>query len=512
MMSEENKKKSRRLEKTNVVFSFLQQFIATACGVVIPRVMIGAFGSVVYGATVSIAQMLSCISLLESGIGGVARGALYKGLAEKDNRRISTVYQQIQRFFRKIGLIFLVYAVFLAIFYYDIAEITAFDRRYTFGLVCVICLSTFANYMFGITNMTLLHADRKQYITNSIIAVTNVINTVSIVVLVWMKSDVLSVKLFSSLIFITRPLLYGYFVKKQYHLEKVPDAEDALEQKWTGMGQHIAYFLHTNTDIVLLTLFADLKYVAVYSVYSMVIKSIWNIASSFSGGMEASFGSAIGRNDRKEFRSMYARYKVMLTMVSIVMFGTASVLLEPFIGLYTADIADANYTQPLFGLILLMAEGMNCIALPCYTLPISANRLKQTRWGSYLEAVINISVSLLLIWWNPLLGVALGTLAATAFKCIYYIIYAGRHFLCRRPMVLVGQFLATVMVLLLIWQGGRALMAGVVIGNYLVWGLWGVAVVAATALIALLTCKLLFPREVHLNVKGILRLMKRSGR
>ena len=79
-------KRSRRA-KLNMVTTLMRQVLATVCGIVIPRVMIGAFGSVVYGATVSIAQFLSYISLLEGGIGRVTRGALYKPLAERDSVR-----------------------------------------------------------------------------------------------------------------------------------------------------------------------------------------------------------------------------------------------------------------------------------------------------------------------------------------------------------------------------------------------------------------------------------------
>ena len=508
MTGEKTKLDRRKAAKANVLSSFLRQLVSTICGVIIPRVMIGAFGSVVYGATVSIAQFLSYISLFESGIGRVARGALYKSLAEQDVDRISSIYQQIKKFFRKIGVLFLIYAAVIAVCYYDIADITAFSRSYTTGLVWVICLSTLANYMIGITNMTLLHADQKQYLTNAIIMITNVINTVAIVLLVWAKADVLSVKLMSSVIFIVRPILYAYFVKKQYRLKKVAGGDDALSQKWTGMGQHIAYFLHTNTDVVLLTLFADLKFVAVYSVYHLVVNSIWNIASSFSGGMEAAFGSALVKLGKQDVQAMYERYKVMLTLVSLVLFGTASVLLEPFIGLYTGGIADADYTQPLFGLILLLTECMNCVALPCCTLPISANQLKKTRWGSYLEAAINITLSLLLIRWNPLLGVAIGTFAATVFKCVYYIVYAGKHFLQSKPAALLGQFVVTLLVLLLISQCGRALLAGVVMENYFVWCLWGCVVAVCTGLIALAVCKLLFPRSIHR--KSLLRILKRG--
>ena len=48
--------------KRNIAVSLANQLVATLCGIIIPRVMIGAFGSAVYGATTSIAQFLSYIT------------------------------------------------------------------------------------------------------------------------------------------------------------------------------------------------------------------------------------------------------------------------------------------------------------------------------------------------------------------------------------------------------------------------------------------------------------------
>lgn len=506
------KKNREQRARVNIISTLLRQLVSTFCGIVIPRVMIGAFGSVVYGATTSIAQFLSYIALLEGGIGRVARGALYRPLAKHDNEQISRVYQAVRRFFRKIGICLLLYTLVVALFYHDIADITVFSRTFTFGLVIAISLSTFATYMGGLADMTLLHADQKQYLTNTIIMVTNVVNTLAIVMLVWLDANVLVVKLASSLVFITRPLLYSHYVKKDYALTKLPPDPKALSQKWTGLGQHIAYFLHTNTDVILLTLFADLKYVAVYSVYHLVINSIWNIASSFSGGMESAFGEMIANGEKEELQAAYGRYKAMLSMVTILLFGSAAVLLIPFVRLYMAGVTDADYIQPLFGILLLLAEAMNCLALPCCSLPIAANKLKQTRWGSYAEALINIVVSCSLIKWNPLLGVALGTLCATGFKCAYYIIYAARNLLHCSAAKMLGKFGISMLMLLLIHYAGQAVFEHVPINNYFVWCLWGVVVFISVGVIAVLACRLIFPKETKRLINAATCKLKQAAK
>lgn len=150
--------------------------------------------------------------------------------------------------------------------------------------------------MGGLANLTLIVADKKVYINNLIMVGTTLINAIAIILLVKLGADLILVKLGSSLIFIVRPIMYTYYVKKHYALIK-SGKKVVLDQKWTGIGQHIAYFLHKNIDVVLLTLMADVRLVAVYSVYNMVIGSIRSITEAFSGGMEAVFGEWIAKGD-----------------------------------------------------------------------------------------------------------------------------------------------------------------------------------------------------------------------
>lgn len=493
--------------KLNMVTTLLRQLMATVCGIVIPWMMIGAFGSVAYGATTSIAQFLSYISLLEAGVGRVARGALYKPLAEGNTVQISSVYGAVKRFFRTVGAIFVVYTVVLAVFYYDIADIQIFSRQYTFGIVIAISLSTMATYFGGITNMTLMHADQRQYWTNAIIAITNLLNTVCIVYLIWLDADILTVKLVSSIIFLARPILYAAYVKKNYTLIQTEKNNNLLNQKWTGIGQHIAYFLHTNTDVVMLTLLSDLKMVAVYSVYHLVVNSIWNIASAFSGGMEAAFGAMLAAKEHHAFSDAYRYYKCILTLISVFLFGCTGVLIVPFVKLYMSRVTDANYIQPLFALVLVLAEAMNALSLPCSTIPTSANLLKQTKWGAYGEAIVNIVLSLILIHWNPLVGVAIGTFCAAFFKSVFYINYVARKILDSDPVSMLMQFFASIGLIALVSVLGMCATKWLSLDTYFAWFIFAVCTAVVMLLIAVKFCHMFFPNELAAFVN---KKMKRA--
>lgn len=484
-----------RTAKMNVVSTLAHQLVSTLCGLVIPWIMIDTFGSVAYGATTSIVQFLSYITLFEGGIGRVARGALYKPLAEKDEANISRVYLAVKRFFTVIGLAFGGYAVVLAFGYYDIADITAFTRDYVFWLVLSIALGKFAEYMGGVSKITLFNADQKQYVVNAVYIVTNVLNAALIVVLAKCGADMLWVKLISSLVFILRPLLFTVYLKRHYRIRKT-DQKAVLPNKRTGIAQHIAYVIQNNTDVMLLTIMADLRWVAVYSVYHLIVFSMRSIVTAFTGGMEALLGNMVAKNEQNALRNTFYTYKLMLTILTVTLFGTTALLIVPFVGLYTEGVTDAPYWQPIFALILVLAEALNCLTLPCFNLSIAANKLKESRIGAYGEAAINVVVSLALIWWNPLIGVALGTLAANLFKCIYYIAFSGRHVLGIKRYRLFLQFAATALTLLLIIAAGMYIIHYVDVPGYGMWILMGCGSVVATGAVGLSLGAFLYPKHI----------------
>lgn len=476
--------KKIRMKKAelNIATTLINQLVMTACGIVVPGIFINAFGSEAYGISVSVTQFLSYITLLESGVGGVARAMLYGPLAHGDERGVSSVYYAVKRFFGYIAVAFAAYSTAVGLLYPKLAHVTIFSGTYIFFLVLVIGMSTLAKYMGGLANLTLITADQRQYVNNVISIGITIVNTLSILILTKLGCGLLIVKLGSSIIFVIRPLLYMLYVKKHYSLSKAESKKTKLEQKWTGIGQHLAYFLHTNTDIVLLTLFANTRLVAVYSVYNLIISSVRAITESFSGGMEAVLGEKIANGETDGLKKSYIKYKTLITAVSFGLFSCAGILIVSFVRLYTKGVTDADYIQPAFSFVLMLAETVNCIVLPCSSLPVAANCLRQTRWGAYGEAVINIVLSCVLIRLNPLLGVAIGTLAATLFRGIFYMTYSSKKILHVPARTVITKFFVVVVGLCIVVMTGRYIIAPLKIENYFQWVLCGTIVFATVCL------------------------------
>lgn len=492
--------------RLNIYISLLGQVITLVCGLIVPRILLKAFGSEAYGTTASITQFLSYITLLEGGIGGVARVALYKPLVEKDYCTISKVIFEIKQFFKAIGVVFFVYVLVIAFSFHSIAHVQCFNAITTFILVIIISLSTFAQYFVGISYSVLIQADQKSYITQIIFSSATIANTILVVLFTKIGCGLVVVKLVSSMVFAARPFLTWMYVKKRYKLIYVKKSETKyLTQKWTALGQHLAYFVHNNTDIIVLTLLDNLKSVAIYSVYNMVVANIQNVVTSFSTGMEAYFGDMMAKGEWRTFNEKFSLYETLIAMISCIAFGVTFVLILPFVCLYTKNINDANYIQPVFAYLLIGAILIYCWMIPYNKTVLAGGHFRETKWGPYGEALINIIVSVILVRKLGLVGVAIGTFIATVYCFVFYAVYLVNN-LCRRPLIL---FLKRVMINILnlaaIVIPSLLFIQKIDISNFFVWILCGCIATVYGVTITLLINILIYNNSTKMAGKLLLK-------
>ena len=492
--------------KLNIYGGLLVQVVTIICGLVVPRLLLSAFGSDAYGATASIAQFLSYITLLEGGIGGVARAALYKPLAENNWEQVSRILNEIKYFFRVIGVIFIAYTLVIACTFKSISHFAYYDWLSTFLLVIVISFSTLAQYFIGISYYLLLHSAQRGYIQKLISTAGIFLNTLLVVVLVYFRCGLITVKLVSALVFLLQPLaLYGY-VRTHFPLVKTREKDTkALSQKWHGLSQHLAYFLHNNTDITILTVFTTLPLVSVYAIYNMIVTQIQNLTLSFTQGMEALFGELLAKKELAALHKTFDYYETLISVCALPLFTTTLVMIVPFVRLYTHGVTDAPYTQPVFAALLVLATLLHCLRMPYHTLTIAAGHFKQTQGAAYGEAVLNITLSILLVWRFGLIGVAVGTLVAVGFRFIYYIGYLGREIFRRDIRHAVKRLMVNAAILVVSGYAGYLILTHYAAGSYIQWALLSGAVAVVSGVVTLIGNTVFYAPVM----RGLLRQVKR---
>lgn len=502
----------QRIQRTKLsIFSSLAcQGVTVICGLIVPRLMLEAFGADAYGAMTSIAQFLSYIVLIDGGVGGIARVALYKPLAEGNFLQVSKILNEVRHFFRILAYIFLIYTFILACSFKYISNFQYFDWSNTFLLVFAISLSTLAQYLFGISYAVLLQTAQRIYITSLIQIGTLIINTLLIILLIKWGVGLLAVKFCSVLIFTLPPFFMYAYVKRHFPLVKTLQRDkEALKQKWVGLGQHLAWFLHGNTDIVVLTLCANLPLVAVYSVYNMIVSNISNTTLAFSSGMEAFFGDLLARNETDTLQRSFHYYETLLSLMGLILYLPTVLLIIPFIRLYTQGLTDAPYYQPLFSLLLALVGLIYCLRLGYMNIIYAAGHFKQTNAGAYGETALNVGLSVLLVWKYGLVGIVCATLIAVVFRWIYSVFYVSRHILYRPIGLWLKRSGVNLLTFIVGYFVGRQILSYFTITNYFQWIVAAVAVTVAGGSITCLLNVCFYRQDVAALVRQLPVLKKK---
>lgn len=413
-----------------VAASLLSEAVALVCGLILPSLILRNFGSAYNAITQSISQFISYISLMKAGIGGATAAILYKPVAEGNTIEISRILSSMEKFMRKISLIFVGFVLVLAVVYPTFI-VKDFDWFFTSSLIVIISLSTFAQYYFGFTYQTLLSVDQKDYIISYLDIITIILNTLVSVILIKNDFSLHIVKLGSSLVHIITPIFLYIYCHKKYHLVKVEGSEDIIPQKWDAAAHEVASFVNNNTDLVILTLFGNLLEISVYTVYHYVIANLKKIVTRFTVGFSAAFGDMYARNEIDLMHENLGIFELIIYSFTSILYSVTLSMMIPFVMLYTKGVTDVNYNRPLFSLLLILGGVFNCFRVPYRAITIVAGHYKQTRNGAILECVINIVVSVIGVIMYGLIGVALGSLCAMVFRTVQYVVYLSNNIMYR---------------------------------------------------------------------------------
>lgn len=429
--------KRKNVVLINIICSILQQLVVTICGFILPRLIIHYLGSEVNGLISSLNQFLSYISLVEGGLTGVIAANVYKPLVENDMDMLGKIVKTAESFYRKIAFIYILYTCIIAALYPIITRST-FSFWYIFILTLILSGNLLVQYLFSITWKTLLVADKKGYIVSCAYIIVVVVNTLMSALLIKIYPNVHLVKLISSVIYLIQPIIYNHYVKKHYKINYNDDKDTKLlSQRWDGFAINIAAFVHNNTDIVILTIASSLLNVSVYSVYLMIVNGIKNIVMAISQAIAPTIGLAYAKKEKNILDDAFDMYEFIIVGIAFFLFTVGGVSITPFVNIYMSGVTDANYNQPLFAWMMILAELVYCVREPYLMMAYSANRFKDLKIIAYIEASINIVVSLVLVKKFGLIGVAVGTLIAMIVRTAYQMLYLKNHILHRSVFKLI---------------------------------------------------------------------------
>lgn len=479
------------------------QLTKSLTSIITARIILEKYGSEINGLTQSILQILKYVSLLDAG--SVIRFALYRGLANDDYDDVSSVLGASRIFYRKLGLVIITFTFAMALIFPHITDST-FTNEFVFWMVIILGFSKVLEYFIGIPNKQLLNAELKQYLMNFLNCILRVVNCIAIVFAVNTSIGIHGVKFVSSLIFAIAPILTAIYVRNKYtriNYRAKPNHQ-AIKDRWKAFGQQVAYFVNTNTDIVIITMSIGFGEVSVYSVYFVVINAIVSIISSVVNGTVNMIGRRIAKNEESHANKILDKLETIIFFGINVIFNSCLVLIVPFVSVYTKNVHDINYINYSFAAVVTFYGAIKILRSIYNGVINSAGHYKQLQKSSYVEPVLNITLTLILVNKMGITGVVLATIISTTFKTVYCIIYLKNNILYRNIDLLVKRVavsLAMWLITFFIYYNYKELIS---VDTFVQWIVIAISVFIISCLVSAFVMMLCFEEDKQV-VKELLK-------
>ena len=434
-MSESSIARNQSRGMKNILYSVAGQAVTILVGMLLPHFIILSYGSSVNGALNSVNQVFAYFVLLEAGIGAASLQSLYLPVSRGDQRSISGIMAATKMYYNRTAKLYLgaiaVFAIVFAVFFSD----ETINPWQMVGIIVFSGLANVLNFWFQGRYKILLQAEGKKYILSNVQSVAQILTALAKLAGIFAGLDIAMVMFLGFLATMTQTFWYVWYIRKNYSwLDETVEPDLAAVSKKNAVLVHsLSQLIFQNTDILVLTVVCGFKVVSVYAVYKLVVSAVSGVTYQLSESLTFALGQKYA-SDREGYEDAVDAFDVFFTAASHILLTVTFVMYPAFIALYTRGATDIPYVDRWLPLLFVAIELLSSWRRAMQNTIDVAGHFRQTAPRSAAEAVINLTVSLVLVGRFGMYGVLCGTIVALLYRTNDIILYANRRLLHRNPL------------------------------------------------------------------------------
>lgn len=402
--------------------------INTVLGFVCRMVFVRCLSADYLGVNGLFTNLLTVLSLAELGIGNAVVFALYKPLAEHDEKKIASLVRFYGTAYKIIGIVVAIVGIAMLPFLNMIITEQPDIRESIYLLYAINLFNTSSTYFFSYRS-SLIIAAQQNYIVSGINYIITILQSILQMIVLLLTHNYLLYLLIQT----AGTFLYNIIISKiavvKFPYIKSKDIEplDDVEKKslFSNIRDLMIYkisgLLVNSTDNILITFFKGLTITGVASNYTLLVNTINALLGQVFNGLTASVGNhnAIESNEKK-----YEMFS-FLNLLNFWIFGWASL----GIIFCSSDIVELcfgkDYILPIYIPIIMAVNFFTTGMLNAvWTYKHTMGLFHYGRFLQILTGILNIVFSLLLGHYWGLFGVLAATFVARLFTSIWYDPYA----------------------------------------------------------------------------------------
>lgn len=366
-------------------------------------------------------NVLAMLSLAELGIGPAIVYSLYKPLAYGDKETVKSIMRLFKKVYIAVGGIILVLGLALFPFLDNfIKNGQSVPQVHYFYLVFL--LNTVVSYLWTYKR-SLLIADQKQYVVNIYQAAVQVLIAVLQIIFLLIFKDYWCFIILMLLGTVLENFSIARRADKEYlYLNETAEALD-LDIKHQIVKNTKAMICHKiggmvvfSSSNLVLSKFAGLAAVGLYSNYYMVIAALNTLAGKFFESITASIGNLMVLEESSKKIKAFKITEFITALQAAICFCGLSVLFNPFVELWVGKaylFSETVVTAMAFSFYLTYMRKAVLMFRD------ASGLYWNDRYKPLAESVINLSASVYLTIHYGVIGVVVGSIISTLLTCFW---------------------------------------------------------------------------------------------
>lgn len=403
----------------NVVVNVMAKMVMMLLPFAIRSVMIYTLGTLYLGLDSLFSSILNMLSLSELGFSAAIVYAMYKPVAENDDRKVRALLTFYRTVYRIVGCVIVaVGLVLLPNLKMFIAEGTAYPEDINIYVVYLILLvNTGSSYfLFAYKNSILVATMR-----NDLNAIMDMVRSLvshglQIVLLVVFRDYYLYV-LVLPIITIANNLCRNHIINKRYpqYMSKEPldkaARKDIMTRVGALIGNRIGGVVFTSVDSIVISSFLGLGILGCYTNYYTIYAAVYAVFSSAYIAIQSTIGNSLVCKTKEEnyvlFRKLFSGNSI-LTCLSTCCF---LFLYQPFMRIWVGEANLLGWEIPVLLALYYYTQSTRRI---CFLFKEAAGMWREDWLKPYVSVIINLTFNIVMVQIIGLPGVIISSIVALA--------------------------------------------------------------------------------------------------
>jgi O-antigen/teichoic acid export membrane protein len=397
-------------------------------------IFIRSMGNYDYGVWELVGAIVGYMGLLDLGLSPAISRYIAKYKAEKNARELLSVYSNSIILLFCIGLLLGVSLIGYGFLFMDSIGVSATGEEIKYQYLFLIIGLQLVYVFPSITLVSVLEGYQLFHIKNNIVVVNSIIGFCVLYYFID-ESNALLLVAFSGFVFqLVKNIYYFLYIKYKLpvplHVDFRCLSKKTMKELLTfsskSMVQSSTYRLSRYSDNMIIAAYVGTASIVYFSLAKALLSQVNMVVANVTSVFLPYFTELLVADDKNKLTSHYLTATTYTTVISFFFIAVVTIIGDEFIGLWVgADYAELSrpilYIFSCHGLVYLF----NPFALK---LIMAMNKHGVFAKISVIESILNIALSLVLVQFLGLIGVALGTLISCLVGKIIKVTYCLKLF------------------------------------------------------------------------------------